>query len=247
MSTLNEICEPLFQYVCRLNRLGRKGGKTDSGIVRTEIRQIFGDMRQRAEATPGMVGPYDRIEKVLMYFVDSLVLNSQLNFSPPWKPFSADPRQLGINETPNLGFEETFWDLLDETLRDPSEQATQSLGVFYVCVGLGFTGLFADQPEYRRRKMLEISARLRQSIDADMAAQICPEAYQNVDARDLTLAPTRRLTGWVLAMAVMCIAVLGGYIYLFHDARGKLEEATASLNGPDSTAVVKADVAKPAE
>jgi len=237
MSNLTEVCEPLFQYVCRLNRLGRKGGRTDPGIVRTEIRQLFTDMRSRAEAIPGMVGPYDRIEKVLMYFVDSVILNSQLNFVGGWKPFSVDPRQLGINENPNLGFEETFWDLLDETLRDPSEQGTQCLAVFYVCIGLGFTGLFADQPEYRRRKMLEISARLRQMVDADMAMQICPEAYQNVDSRDLTIAPTRRLTGWVLAMSVLCIAVLGGYIYLFHQSRQELEAATRKLKGPDTTAV----------
>ena len=240
MSTLNEICEPVFQYVCRLNRLGRKGGRTDTGIVRTEIRQIFGDMRQRAEATPGMVGPYDRIEKVLMYFVDSVILNSQLNFAGGWKPFSADPRQLGINETPNLGFEETFWDILDETLRDPSEQGTQCLGVFYECIGLGFTGLFADQPEYRRRKMLEISARLRAMVDADLSTQICPEAYQNVDTRNLNLSPTRRLTGWVLAMTVLCISVFGGYIYLFHKSRQDLEKATAKLKGPDPTVVMPA-------
>jgi len=177
-----------------------------------------------------------------MYFVDSVILNSQLNFVPPWKPFSADPRQLGINENPNLGFEETFWDLLDETLRDPSEQGTQCLGVFYVCIGLGFTGLFADQPEYRRRKMLEISARLRQMVDADMATQICPEAYQNVDSRDLTLAPTRRLTGWVLVTAVMCMTVLGGYFYLFHTARKELEAATGKLKGVDTTQVQPTEV-----
>ncbi len=149
--TLVEICEPLLQYVARLNRLGRKGGRADFGVVRSEIKAIFAEMRAKADATPGMVGPYNEIELVLMFFVDSMILNSKLGSS--WKPLSA--------ERGELGFEEKFWDLLEDALKDPSDSATQRLAVFYVCIGLGFTGLYTGQPDYIKRKMLEISARLR--------------------------------------------------------------------------------------
>jgi hypothetical protein len=217
MTTLVEICEPLFQYVCRLNRLGRKGGRVDWGIVRGEIKGILSEMRQRAEQTPGMAGPYAQVEQILIFFADSMILNSKL--PPGWKPISHD---LG-----ELGFEEKFWDLLEEALKDPSESASMRLPVFYVCIGLGFTGLYTGQPDYIRRKMLEISARMRGMIDADQAARICPDAYEKVDTRNLTLPPNRSLGALMVALVVMVAMVLVGYVQLF---RGASRELTESLN-----------------
>ncbi|MFZ4573066.1 MAG: DotU family type IV/VI secretion system protein [Phycisphaerales bacterium] len=235
--TLTEICEPLFQYICRLNRLGRKGGRTDQGLVKSEIKGIFADMRSRAEATPGMVGPYDQIEKVLMFYTDSMILNSQNSFPGGWKPFSADPRQLGINEGAELAFEEKFWDLLEETLRDPTEGATAKLGVFYSCIGLGFTGLYDGQPEYRRKKMLELSARLRGQIDVDQAARICPPAYEGVDTRNLTITPVRKLTGVVIALGVLTVVVFVGYVYSFRTAHDALKSNLTNISNTRTAGV----------
>ena len=50
-----------------------------------------------------------------------------------------------------------FFDLLDETLNDPSDEATERLKIFYTCLGLGFSGWYAGQSEYLRGKMLDIS------------------------------------------------------------------------------------------
>ncbi|MDX2132095.1 MAG: DotU family type IV/VI secretion system protein [Planctomycetota bacterium] len=222
MATLVEICEPLFQYVCRLNRLGRKGGRTDYGIVRSELKAIFADMRTKAEQTPGLAGPYGEAERVLIFFTDSMILNSRL--PPGWKPIS--------HELGELGFEEKFWDLLDDTMRDPSDSATQRLAVYYVCIGLGFTGLYTGQPDYIRRKMLEIAARMRGMIDADQLARICPDAYENVDTRNLTLPPNRSLMSLVIVLVVMVGVLLVAYVELFRNAsrglRDSLEAITTS-------------------
>lgn len=219
--TLVEVCEPLFQYVCRLNRLGRKGGRSDWGIVRSELKAIFAEMRQKAEQTPGLAGPYGEAEQVLVFFTDSMILNSKL--PPGWKPIS--------HELGELGFEEKFWDLLEDALKDPSESATMRLAVFYVCIGLGFTGLYTGQPDYIRRKMLEISARMRGMIDADQAARICPDAYENVDTRNLTLPPNRSLTGLMIVLVVMVGVLMVAYVQLFRDASkqltGSLQEISA--------------------
>lgn len=222
MATLVEICEPLFQYVCRLNRLGRKGGRADYGIVRSELKAIFADMRTKAEQTPGLSGSYGEIERVLIFFTDSMILNSRLPAG--WKPIS--------HELGELGFEEKFWDMLEDTLRDPTDAATQRLAVYYVCIGLGFTGLYTGQPDYIRRKMLEISARMRGMIDADQAARICPDAYENVDTRNLTLPPNSSLMTLVIVLVVMVTVLLVAYVELFRNAskdlRSSLEAITAS-------------------
>lgn len=206
--TLVEICEPLFQYVCKINRMGRKGGRVEYGVVRGELKAIFQEMRAKAEATAGMTGPFNDIEMVLIFFTDSMILNSKL--PPGWKPLS--------HERGELGFEEKFWDMLEDTLKDMSDSATQRLGVYYTCIGLGFTGLYTGQADYIRRKMLEISARMRGMIDADQSARICPEAYENVDKRDLTLPPIHGIASLVIAAVIMLVFLVVGYSQLFKSA-----------------------------
>jgi type VI protein secretion system component VasF len=217
--TLVEICEPLFQYVCRLNRVGRKGGRVDYGTVRAELKAIFAEMKSKADAAGGMAGPYAEVEQVLVFFTDSMILNSKL--PPGWKPLS--------HERGELGFEEKFWDLLEEVLRDPGESATQRLGVFYVCIGLGFTGLYTGQPDYIRRKMLEISARLRGMIDADTAARICPESYESVDTRNLTQPPNRSILGMMIVLVVMVGVLLVAYVQLFKESSRRLGQSLEAI------------------
>lgn len=221
--TLVEICEPLLQYVCRLNRVGRKGGRVDFGVVRGEVKAIFQEMRAKAEQTPGMAGPYGEIEQVLVFFTDSMILNSQLKGG--WKPIS--------HERGELGFEEKFWDLLEDTLKDMSESATQRLAVFYVCIGLGFTGLYTGQPDYIRRKMLEISSRLRGMIDADAAARICQDAYEGVDTRNLTQPPNRSLMGLVIAVVVLVLGLAIGFRQAFAQASRNLTESLTAITATE--------------
>ncbi|HYE63425.1 MAG TPA: DotU family type IV/VI secretion system protein [Phycisphaerales bacterium] len=216
---LVEICEPLFQYVCRLNRLARKGGRADFGVVRGEVKGLLAEMRAKAEQTPAMIGAYNQIELVLIFFVDSMILNS--NLGGGWKPLSG--------ERGELAFEEKFWDLLEDALRDPSDTATQRLAVFYVCIGLGFTGLYTGQPDYIRRKMLEISARLRGMIDANQAARICNDAYDGVDTRNLTQPPNRSLTGVVIALVALTVVLLVAYVQLFRYAGQQLDASFTNI------------------
>lgn len=222
--TLVEICEPLLQYVCRLNRVGRKGGRVDFGVVRGEIKALFQEMRAKAEQAPGMASPYNEIEQVLVFFTDSMILNSQLKGG--WKPIS--------HERGELGFEEKFWDLLEDTLKDMSEGATQRLAVFYVCIGLGFTGLYTGQPDYIRRKMLEISSRLRGMIDADQAARICQDAYENIDSRNLTQPPNRSLTGLVIAVVVLVVVLAIGFRQAFVQAGKSLNTSLTTIINTES-------------
>lgn len=217
--TLAEICEPMFQYVCRLNRLSRKGQRQDFGIIRSEVKAILAEMRAKAENTPGMAGLWERTELVLMYFFDSLVLSSKMGAG--WKPLS--------HERGKLGFEEEFWELLEDALKDPSDGATQLLGVFYICIGLGFQGFYVGQPEYIRRKQLEISSRLRGMIDADYAARICPDAYEHVDTRNLTQPPNRSLAGLAILSVGLLIVVVITYIYFFKQASTGLDQSLTGV------------------
>jgi len=213
--TLADICEPIFQYVCSYNRMSRRGGRRDFGLIKGEVKDLLGKCKQQAESTPGLATVWPKAELVLMFFVDSMILHSKLGQQGGWKPMSHDIKK--------LGFEEEFWDILEDELKDPSEQATQLLGVFYMCIGLGFTGLYTGQGDVVRRKMLEISARLRGVVDADQTARICPEAYENLDTRDLTKPRWPILAGVLLFAVLLLGVVLVSYFYFFKTAGDELE------------------------
>jgi type VI secretion system protein ImpK len=185
--TLLELCEPLFQYMCRLNRLARSGSALEMDQVRNDIKKIFEAMKAESLNIPALTSQYEKIELPLLFFVDFTIKESKLMFAYDWY-------ELG-RERNELAGDEKFFDLLDENLEDMSDAATERLVIFYTCIGLGFTGVYTGQPESIKRLMSKISARISGMIDADEKSFICPEAYENVDARDFVEPPSTRLVG----------------------------------------------------
>lgn len=227
--TLLELCEPLFQYVCRLNRSARKGGTHDLARTRGEILGLLEDMKAKAAPDPRLADQYREIELVLLFFVDFMVKESQLSFAGDWSELAWERNELAGDEK--------LWDLLDQTLADPGEAATERLTVFYTCIGLGFTGWYTGQPEYLRQKMLEISARIRQTMELDENARICPEAYENVDTSDLVQPPGGKLIGIAVALIGMILVLVVGNLYLFKWASRDLTSALDTINQREQTAL----------
>lgn len=219
---LHELCEPLFQYVCRLNRSARKGVGLEPSLVRTDIQALFSDMRSRATQEQGLADQFAKVELPLIYFVDYMIKESNLTFSHQWRELAHDQGKLSGDEE--------FFDLLDETLRDPSESATQRLAVFYTCLGLGFTGFYTGQPDYLRKKMMEIQSRIRGFVDADMVGRICPETYEHVDARPLDLPPVRDLTALVVILVAALIGVMVTNTLLYTRSVGDLKRSMQQVS-----------------
>jgi type IV/VI secretion system ImpK/VasF family protein len=218
--TLVEACEPLFQYVCRLSRSARKGVSTNPEAVRAEVMGVLTECKLRA-AGAGLSVPYEKAEIILLYFVDSMIRTGRLWFAQTWKDLA--------HERNKMAGDEDFFDQLDEALKDPSEGATQRLGVFYTCLGLGFTGWYAGQPEFLRKKMLEISARLAGQIDAGRTSRICPEAYEHVNTTDLVQPPGQKIGALVVALAVLAATVFAANAVLYIDKRSRVESALKAV------------------
>jgi type IV/VI secretion system ImpK/VasF family protein len=220
--TLVELCEPLFQHVCRLSRGARKGVSPDPGQARAEISSLFGDLRARAASTPGLAEPYEKIEIVLMYFVDSMIRESRLSFARQWQELA--------HEKNKLAGDEDFFDELDRTLAEPdSDSVRQRLAVFYTCLGLGFTGWYTGNHEHLRKKMNELASRLRGMMDADKASRVCPEAYENVNTADLVEPPARKLVGVGILIGGLAIAVFAANVVLFLENKKLLTGAVAEV------------------
>jgi hypothetical protein len=73
-------------------------------------------------------------------------------------------------------------------------------------------------------------------MEPDKAARICPEAYLNLDTRDLVQPPASKLGGIAIVFAGLCLIVLIVEAYLFHAASLSL---TDSLNAISSQEISK--------
>src|SRR6476620_1102223 len=92
---LVEVCEPLFQYVCTLNRSARKGGGIyDQAQVRAELKQLVADMRYACQADAAAVQRFDEMSIVLLFFVDSMIKHSDLPFAEDWEDLAYERHEL---------------------------------------------------------------------------------------------------------------------------------------------------------
>jgi type VI secretion system protein ImpK len=242
--TLLELIEPLFQYVCRLNRVARKSGVTptgdttflskggamprgvslDYGVVRNEIKAIFEDLRQKAAKDFRLSSQFNKVELPLLFFIDALISESSLRFAAQW-----NQNRLAY-ERNELAGDEKFFDLLEEDLKDQSEEASERLAVYYVCIGLGFSGIYFRQPELLRKTMFTIAPRIKRWLEADEVAKICPDAYEGVDTRDLTEPPSRKVL--VISMVFVCLifACIASYVWLYHRSASDLTSSFDTIN-----------------
>ncbi len=241
--TLLELTEPIFQYVCRLNRLARKsGGAVTSGetsffaktpsaapkaasldyaVVRSEVKALCEDFMQKGGSDIRLAGQVKKMELPLLFFVDSMIAESTLSFAAQW-----NQNRLAYDRN-ELAGDEKFFDLLEETMKDASEEAAERLAVFYICIGLGFAGVYFRQPEYLRKTMLTIAPRIRHLVETDQSARICPETYEGVDTRNLVQPPGSKLAFVGILFLCFILAVLTSYIWMYRAASRNL---SASLD-----------------
>ncbi|MBX3385377.1 MAG: DotU family type IV/VI secretion system protein [Phycisphaeraceae bacterium] len=219
--TLQDLCEPLFQLVCRLNRSARKGVSPEPAAARAEIVETLAKARADSRSDPKLAAQFDAVEIVLIYFCDWMIRSSKLSFASSWTDLALDKGKPGGDED--------FFDELDKTLKDPSAEATERLGVFYTCVGLGFAGWYAGQSEYLRKKMQEIHARVRSRSESDRAERICPEAYERVNTADLAEPPGTRIAALVVVVIGLAVTVVAANATLYSQRRGELQETLRGI------------------
>jgi type VI secretion system protein ImpK len=251
--TLLQLTEPVFQYICRLNRIARRGpaaksaGDTtfvsltreaaaaaapampargsnlDYSVARSDIKALFEDMMSQAATDLRLSQQARKIELPLIFFVDSMISESSLPFAAEW-----NQNRLAYDRQ-ELAGDEKFFDLLDETLKDSSEDGAERLAVFYVCIGLGFAGIYFKQPEFLRKTMLSIAPRVRHLVENDQSARICPEAYEKVDTRDLVQPPSGRMLIVGLLFGGLALAVVISYVVVYKQASNSLNNSISHV------------------
>jgi|SRR5208283_1859272 len=216
-------CEPLFQAVCRLNRMGRKGSAVDYVVARAEIENLFEKLGGSARGDLGLSEQYRRVELPLMFFVDSMIAESALPYAAEWN------RHRLANTRNELAGDEKFFDLLEAAIQDNKEGADERLAVFYTCIGLGFTGWYSGQPEFLRKKMHEIAPRVKAYIDTDESGLITPDAYQHTNTTNLPLPMAASLVPLLIILTGLFLVVSVVNIYTFHSVSAELNSTLDSI------------------
>lgn len=222
--TLLELAEPIFQYVCRLNRSAKKSAGQDPAHVRGDLKALFTDARAKAATDLAQAQQWKLAEPALIFFVDFMIRSSQLPFAMDWE----DLAYTELNR--ETAGDEKFFDLLDKTLAERSDTADERIAIFYTCIGLGFTGFYTGQPEYLRKKMLECSSRIRGMIDADPSAKVCPDAYENVNTANLIESPGASLVGIFIALLGLTIVLFVANGYWYRNSAQLLGEKVKSIS-----------------
>jgi type IV/VI secretion system ImpK/VasF family protein len=223
--TLLELTEPLFQYICMLNRIARNPGGENVSLeaLRPIIVGMLDNMKEQAEPDARLATQYKKMEMPLIFFVDSMLAESKLSLASQWH------KNRMAYERNELAGDEKFFDFLDETLAEKGSEADERLEVYYACLGLGFQGWYAGQPEYLRKKMAEVSQRIGRVLDSDQRAHICPEAYTSIDGRNLIERPGMKVLTIGVAFAGLCLIVLGINFFLFKTASQGLANALREI------------------
>ena len=228
--TLLDLCEPLFLHICRLSRMARTMTSSEYAVVRADVKGLLDEIRQKANTDVRLASQVSKLDMPLMFFVDSMISEMNLKFSGDW-----NHSRLAYEFNELAGDEKFFHPILEETLNDSSEEAADRLAVFYVCLGLGFTGFYTGQPEQLRTFMNQIRPRIRHLVEADQTLRICKEAYENVDSRDLVEPPSGKVVWIVLLFVVFTLLALGFYYWMFANASENLRDSLGNIARQDST------------
>jgi type IV/VI secretion system ImpK/VasF family protein len=217
---LLDLYEELFQYVCLLNRMSnaRPEAQREYARVRADVKGLIGEISRDAASDVRLANQVGRLEMPVIFFVDNIIATSRLKFAAQW----ASNRL--ATERNELAGDERFFDFVQQDVADVSEEAVERLAVYYTCFGLGFTGMYVNQPEQIRTMMEQIFPRIRQWMDPNRV-RLSEEAYKFTDTRALTEPPNNKIILVSILFLFLSLSVLVLYYALYYKASSDLTGA----------------------
>jgi type IV/VI secretion system ImpK/VasF family protein len=217
---LLDLYEELFQYVCLLNRMSnaRPEAQREYARVRADVKGLIGEISRDAASDVRLANQVGRLEMPVIFFVDNIIATSRLKFAAQW----ASNRL--ATERNELAGDERFFDFVQQDVADVSEEAVERLAVYYTCFGLGFTGMYVNQPEQIRTMMEQIFPRIRQWMDPNRV-RLSEEAYKYTDTRALTEPPNNKIILVSILFLFLSLSVLVLYYALYYKASSDLTGA----------------------
>ncbi len=251
---LTEACWPVFEFVTNFARQVKYGTVPAPEQVRYEALAALRDAEELARDDPVLERAWnDRVKPMMVYLIDYKMLNTEWESRDYWfnNRFETDTAILDHVEA--LGGEKFFedcdemqreYELAERRDRRDKDELGAILGLFYICLRLGFKGQYHDRPQeladYTRRLFTRLPA-----YGATRAKEMFPEAYRHNQEVKIDY----RL-GISLAMVVIVfLAILGTSMITFRkawsSAVGEIAQKAEEIKQPMSP-IPKEDAKGPA-
>lgn len=192
-----DFCRPIFDKIVDLGTQADGDEPVDAEEARTAIVEMLDRLRLESHGQPKLGQQFVQVELPILFFIDFMMQNG-IVAPGTWKELAFERNELAGDEK--------FFDLLEQTLGSPTDLSTERVGVFYLCLMLGFTGTYdADSPDLARI-FRRCALRLALSPELVETGQLTPAAYENLD-----LVSTHRpinFTRWRRAVVIVIIGFI---------------------------------------
>ena len=161
---LEKLCYPIFQRICNYWQLSRITNMVDRKAFLEDILLLLKEAETKASKDPLLDREFAWIEKPLVFFIDYMVKEGRFTFKDEWWELSRN-----YNE---LSGDEKFFDLLEDTLKNPDYE--KSVILFYIMLGLGFDGVYRYNNKYIEQCMRHCMSKAEIDFDIYTEPVITP-------------------------------------------------------------------------
>jgi type IV/VI secretion system ImpK/VasF family protein len=214
---LIDVCEPLFLYASSLKRAGRRSASPQAAQVRSAVKKVFDQMRAAAAGDVEVEEQYDEVELPLVFFMDFVILESDLDFARDWEPLAFERNELAGDQK--------FFDMLESTLAEEGDAALERLLVYHTCLGLGFTGMYDAGAEELLRLRRKAYSRARKAAGIEAVDRMCADAYEHVDTGSYIHATGRSLGAMAIALVGLIGVLIIANFFLFRSTSTAISTA----------------------
>ncbi len=169
---LRELVRDLFMYLLELRQACAAGRGPELAEVAQKLEELITRMDQMAASSPALAEQYQKVRYALVAFADEVVLTSGWEHAGEWESQLLELKFYGTSVAGQKFFEE---------LERAREAGREVLEIFYLCLALGFRGVYAqDDPQLLRLKQQLLgrvspeAARLEAALGARPAAPAQP-------------------------------------------------------------------------
>lgn len=234
-----QVCEPVFLYICELNRLRREGIPATSsavkfGAVRHRIESLLAQCVESARTSNHLEQQWKDIERPFYCFIDYMVeeiLGQRPGEDEPL-PAAVEWADQRLAErfdivAGNTAFVKYLQADLDR--RENDVDARERLEFYYACLGLGFVGPFQDDSAGLNACKQDVTGRVPHLLTKGADDQFTPHAYEHVNPARLNLEPQPLLWGVVIVTVVILLFFFIATGWLYKDSARSLEAAIQSI------------------
>jgi type IV/VI secretion system ImpK/VasF family protein len=222
--SLIKLCNPIFQYICFLKRDADNMAEVSYEEAKNTILSKLNNIQNNLKRETRLWRQYTSVKLSLLFFIDSIICESELTFSNEW-----DKNRLAYQEGELTG-DMKFFESLELLLAEYTKDSDECLKLYYIFLGLGFSGAYSGSPEILEEFMDKIKKRLNYIAENKKTECVSSNALKNID--DRYLIRNNYFTGKNLTVFAILLFLIW-FVFntiLFYNTAGNLQDNLEKVN-----------------